>query len=151
VFFFPSCQGGVPPKAAGWYGVNPVRAAGVARSMRVNNLPSRKEQRRALRARLTREEALLWIHVRGRQLQGRKFRRQHSVGPYILDFYCPSEKLAVELDGASHDHDAAQRRDGVRTAFLQDAGIRVIRFENKDVRENPDGVLAEIARCFGSP
>jgi len=117
--------------------------------MRINNLPSRKELRQSLRANLTREEALFWTHVRGRQLQGRKFRRQHGVGPYVLDFYCPSEKLAVELDGASHDHDAAQRRDEIRTAFLRKAGIRVVRFENRDVRENLEGVLAKIARCFG--
>ena len=60
---------------------------------------SDKEKRRALRQNLTAAEATLWKYIKGRQLQGRKFRRQHPVGPYIVDFYCVEEKLAIELDG----------------------------------------------------
>jgi len=97
---------------------------------------------------LTPAESLLWVHLQHRQVQGRKFRRQHSVGIYILDFYCPAEHLAVELDGASHDHEAAQDRDEKRSEFLRKAGIRVLRFENRDVRENLEGVLKEIAGSF---
>ncbi len=83
-----------------------------------------------------------------RQLRGRKFRRQHSVGPYILDFYCPSEKLAVELDGATHDHEAAQTYDTKRSAFLEGLGIRTLRFENEEVRKNMEGVLRAIEARF---
>ena len=79
------------------------------------------------RGRLTIAEARLWNHLKDRSLWGRKFRRQHSVGPYVLDYYCPGERLAVELDGAAHDHEAAQDRDAVRTRFLQGAGIRLVR------------------------
>ena len=93
-------------------------------------------------------EARLWNHLKGRSLWGRKFRRQHSFGPYVLDFYCPGERLAVELDGAAHDHEAAQHRDAIRTRFLEGAGIRVVRFENRQVIENLEGVLAVIAREF---
>ena len=66
--------------------------------MRLHNLPAKKQQRRELRSHLTPEEAFLWSHLQQRKLSGRKFRRQHSIGPYILDFYCPAEKLAVELE-----------------------------------------------------
>jgi very-short-patch-repair endonuclease len=116
--------------------------------MRLHNLSSKKNQRRALRSQLTPEEALLWSHLQRRQLHGRKFGRQHSVGIYILDFYCPGEELAVELDGASHDHEKAREHDMARDAFLRRAGIRVLRFENRDVRENLEGVLARIAEHF---
>ena len=119
--------------------------------MRLNNRPAHKSRRRALRASLTLAEARLWLHLKQGQLKGRKFRRQHSVGAYILDFYCPAEKLPIELDGASHDHDTAQAQDFRRTRYLQDQGIRVIRFENRDVMENLEGVLAAIASQFGAP
>jgi len=116
--------------------------------MRLHNLPSSKNRRRALRSRLTPAESLLWVHLQHRQVQGRKFRRQHSVGITILDFYCPAENLAVELDGASHDHEAAQDRDAQRSEFLRRVGIRVLRFENREVRENLEGVLKAIADSF---
>ena len=114
----------------------------------VHNIPRLKPRRRELRRRLTIAEARLWNHLKDRKLRSRKFRRQHSVGPYILDFYCPGEGLAVELDGAAHDHEAAQNRDSLRTLFLQSAGIRLVRFENRQVIENLEGVLAVIARQF---
>jgi very-short-patch-repair endonuclease len=118
--------------------------------MRFHNLPEKKTQRRELRSQLTPEESYLWSYLQQRKLGGRKFRRQHSVGPYILDFYCPAEKLAVELDGSTHDHDAAQAYDERRTDFLSKLGIRIVRFENKDVRTNLDGVLAAISQTFGA-
>jgi len=105
---------------------------------------------RELRRTLTPAEACLWRHLQSSQLEGRKFRRQHCVGTYILDFYCPAERLAVELDGAAHDHEQAQRRDAARTAFLVKLGIRVVRFENRDILRNTEGVLREISRWFRS-
>jgi very-short-patch-repair endonuclease len=116
--------------------------------MRLNNLPKLKARRRVLRRSLTPAETRLWKYLQRSQLQGRKFRRQHSVGSYILDFYCPAEKLAVELDGAAHDHEAAFAMDERRSAWLLSAGIRVVRFENELVLKNLEGVLAEIARHF---
>ena len=73
------------------------------------------------------------------------------MGRYVLDFYCPGEKLAVELDGAIHDCDFAQRHDRTRDEFLQSAGIRILRFQNDDVMKNLDGVLSEIRRHFTTP
>jgi len=67
-----------------------------------------------------------------------------------LDFFCASERMAIELDGAPHDHEAAQERDRTRDDFLARARIRVLRFENRDVVTNLEGVLAEIARQFRS-
>ncbi len=67
---------------------------------------------------------------------------------YSQDFYCPAEKLAVELDGASHDHESAQDHDARRDQFLSKLGIRTVRFENRDVRKNIEGVLAMIEQAF---
>ncbi len=117
-----------------------------------HNAPELKLRRRDLRASLSPAEALLWQHLQRSRLEGRKFRRQHSVGPYVLDFYCPSERLAIELDeAAANDHDLAARRDVLRTTFLATTGVRVIRFEDQAVVRNPEGVLASITRCFGAP
>jgi len=66
----------------------------------------------------------------------------------VLDFYCVAEQLAIELDGAAHDHDAGQLHDRTRDTYLERSGIRVLRFENKEVIRNLEGVLAEIARHF---
>ncbi|WP_210464616.1 endonuclease domain-containing protein [Rufibacter roseolus] len=114
----------------------------------IHNVPPLKENRRNLRNNLTSAEAFLWKILQRSQLDGKKFRRQHSVGPYILDFYCPSEMLAIELDGAHHFTYAGMENDHVRTAYLQNLNIRVIRFENKDVFEQTEGVIEEIRRSF---
>ena len=107
-----------------------------------------KQFRKELRNNLTPAEAALWKALQRGQLDGRKFRRQHSFGKYILDFYCPAEKLAVELDGRHHFSDAGFEVDSGRTAFLNSLGIRVLRFENKVVFEQLDGVLEEIRNAF---
>lgn len=107
-----------------------------------------KGHRKELRQNLTPAEAALWKALQGGQLDGRKFRRQHSFGNYILDFYCPAEKLAVELDGRHHFSDAGFEAESERTAFLNCHGIRVLRFENKVVFEQLDGVLEEIRLAF---
>jgi len=110
-----------------------------------SNLAPLKSRRQELRSALTPAEIRLWQALKGKQLAGRKFRRQHSMGRYVVDFFCPAEKLAVELDGASHDSAAANRRDEGRDAFLSSLGIEVLRFENRHVMENLEGVLAEIS------
>ena len=104
--------------------------------------------RQHLRSEGTPAEAFLWRYLKARRLSGRRFRRQYGVGPYVLDFYCPVERLAVELDGAVHDDPAARTYDDARTAVLRTEGIRVVRFENRRVFEETGGVLAEIASHF---
>lgn len=114
----------------------------------INNLPYLLGYRRALRKRLTPAEAFMWKLLQGHKLGGRKFRRQHSVGNYILDFYCYSENLALELDGAGHFTEEGLQKDAIRTAYLNEYGITVIRFENKLVFEKTDWVLEEIRKRF---
>ena len=116
--------------------------------MQVNNLKYLKQKRRDLRNDLTSAEATMWRYLKHSKLDGRKFRRQHSVGDYILDFYCPSEKLAVELDGSSHDDDAAQSYDELRTVFLNRVGIKVIRFQNDEVFDFEELICDEIRKHF---
>ncbi len=87
--------------------------------------------------------------LQGKQLEGRKFRRQYSVENYILDFYCPSEKIAVELDGEGHFELSQEEYDYERDLFLRHCGIKVLRFENQWVWKYPEGLLQEIKNNFG--
>jgi very-short-patch-repair endonuclease len=114
----------------------------------LNNLSHKKDERRALRNNLTPAEAKLWSVLKSGQLSGRKFRRQHSVGEFILDFYCPQEKLAIELDGAGHFTASGNLHDAARTAYLNAVGIRVIRFENKLIWSALESVLQAIESSF---
>ncbi len=119
------------------------------RKEKINNLPYLKTFRKELRNNLTPAEARFWKAVQNKNLEGRKFRRQHSAGSYILDFYCPSEKLAVELDGEIHFGDAAREYDYERKLFLEYYGIKVLRFENKLVFDELEWVLGVIKSSFG--
>lgn len=105
-----------------------------------NRRPHRTLRRR-LRSHGTPAEAPLWPLLKARRLDGWRWRRQFSVGPYILDFYCPAARLAVELDGAVHDAPARRDYDADRTRHLATVGIRVLRFENRAVFEAPHAVL----------
>ena len=115
----------------------------------LNNLPHLKTFRKELRNNLTPAEAKLWTMLQGKQMDGRKFRRQHSFANYILDFYCPEERLAIELDGQGHFEASQAEYDRERDLFLETFGIRVLRFENKWVWDNPDGLLDEVKSYFG--
>ncbi|MBS1772178.1 MAG: endonuclease domain-containing protein [Bacteroidetes bacterium] len=108
------------------------------------------DSRRELRNNPTPEEALLWDRLKNKQLQNRKFRRQHSIGNYILDFYCPSEMIAVELDGAHHFTTAGKQYDDERTLYLNEIGIRVLRFPNSSVTNDIEVVLGKICEHFKS-
>ena len=97
--------------------------------------------RRELRNNSTPEEAVLWTQIKSRKIKGYKWRRQHPIGEYILDFYCPEAKLCIELDGAAHYTYNGAREDSIRTSFLNSKGIKVIRFENRLIWDNIDGVI----------
>ncbi len=114
----------------------------------LNNKPILKTRRQELRNNATPAEKLLWSVLQHSNLGGYKFRRQHSVGMYILDFYCPAEKFAVELDGDSHFTDEAREHDRQRTEYLNGFGIRVIRFLNTDVYDNLQEVCEKIVECL---
>ena len=115
---------------------------------RYANLPGLKAIRRDLRNHATVAEKALWQILKGRQLHGRKFRRQHSLGQYVVDFYCPSERLAVELDGSVHDDPQRAAYDADRQREIEALGVRVMRFANDEVLQTPDVVEEAIATCF---
>src|SRR3990172_10469698 len=102
-------------------------------SEKIHNVKNLKENRKKLRHNLTPAEAKLWSLLKDSRLEDSKFRRQHSVGPYVLDFYCPKEKLCIELDGMVHFTDEGYEYDTARTEYLRSMDIRVLRFENKDL------------------
>ena len=108
------------------------------------NGSSMKDLRRELRQSQTPAESLLWSRLRNRQLADRKFRRQHSIGGYIVDFYCAEEKLIVEVDGSVHDTPDAQRYDAERGDVLCGLGLSLMRFRNEQVLETIDIVLQKI-------
>ena len=114
--------------------------------MTVHNIQPLKSRRKGLRSAMTPAEIRLWQALKHRQLNGLKFRRQPSIGPFIADFYCPAAKLVIELDGSAHDSESAQQQDAERTAYLVSLGLRVVRFENREVMANLEGVLCEIRR-----
>lgn len=103
-----------------------------------------KARRKELRKSGTDFERLLWKYLRNKQFYKIKFLRQYSVGPYILDFYCPSARLAIELDGGGHAEDNQKIYDCDRTRYLQDKDIKVIRFWNTDITKNTETVLEKI-------
>jgi len=114
----------------------------------INNRRALKELRQQLRNNATPAEWELWNKLKQKQLEGRKFRRQHSVGDYILDFYCPTEKLCIELDGAYHLTLMQRQLDELRTEYLNSLNITVLRFKNSEVLENIEGVLEAIKATF---
>jgi len=99
---------------------------------------------RRLRRKQTREEAQLWQTLRAGRFAGFKFRRQHSLGGYYLDFYCPAARLSVELDGFEHGLPRQQEHDAAREQFLAAEDIEELRFWNHQWRSNREGVLWEI-------
>ncbi|MCK6554739.1 endonuclease domain-containing protein [Candidatus Binatia bacterium] len=109
-------------------------------------MPSAATRRaRRLRRRATDAEGRLWYHVRARQVDGAKFRRQEPLGPYMVDFCCVESRLVVEVDGGQHFEQ--REYDEERSRFLELSGYRVLRFWNNEVMENIEGVLARIGEA----
>ena len=100
---------------------------------------------RKLRQKSTEAEKKLWSLLRNRQLKGKKFRRQHAIANYILDFYCHECKLRIELDGNVHTTIGAKKYDTSRTVLLKEIGITVLRFWNGEVLQNTSKVLQVIS------
>jgi len=117
----------------------------------VHNQSAMEPRRRELRRNLTPAEASLWKSLQRSQVCGKKFRRQHSVGPYILDFYCPECRLAVELDGQGHFSSGVSEYDYRRDEYLKELNIRMLRFENRLVFKNLEGVLHTISDHLTTP
>jgi very-short-patch-repair endonuclease len=118
-----------------------------ANTARVEALPRVK----ALRNASTDAERQLWSVLRSRQLGHAKFRRQHQVGAFILDFYCPAAKLVIELDGGQHYPDEGISKDEGRTRFLEANGIRLLRFTDTEVLTQLDAESQAILAALQSP
>ena len=113
---------------------------------RVYDRPMPSSIARKLRKTPTDAEKRLWAKLREKQMDGFRFRRQHPIGPHVVDFFCPEAKLIVEVDGGQHTAEG----DADRTRWLESAGYRIIRFWNNDVLGNMAGVLERIAEALNA-
>jgi very-short-patch-repair endonuclease len=118
--------------------------------MKLYNKKQRQAHRHNLRRNMTSAEVTLWTLINKRQLDGVRFLRQYSIGNYIVDFYSPSCKLAIELDGQSHFEEAQIEYDQRRTAFMNGQGVRVLRFENFEVFDYTQRTLDTIRKYLHS-
>ena len=108
------------------------------------NKKSEKEKRRYLRKNITLAEKIVWLNIRHKQIEGERFLRQFSVKQYVLDFYCPKLRLAIEVDGETHLTDEELEYDKQRQDYLESLGLIVLRFRNEEVFNNADSVLNRI-------
>ena len=109
--------------------------------MSYSNPIESKEFRQNLRKEATSCERILWHYLRGRQLEGLKFRQQHGYGPYVMDFYCPALQWCIEVDGKVHDTTEQKEKDDDRSAFLAQHGIIVTRIRNEGIEEDTHKVI----------
>ena len=111
--------------------------------MKVFDKESTKIKRRILKKEMTNAELILWEKLRRDQL-GVRFKRQYGIGEYIVDFYCSKLKLVIEVDGSRHFTENGLEYDRIREEFMKGLGIKTIRFENKEVEEDIEGVIRTI-------
>lgn len=113
--------------------------------------PQLKQNSRALRSDMTDAEQRLWSRLRRKQINGWQFYRQKPIGEYIVDFYCPSARLVVELDGSQHLEPQHQAADQRRSTYLANLGLRVLRFDNRQVLLETDAVVEAVAGIPPAP
>ncbi|MCC2630309.1 MAG: hypothetical protein K0S38_118 [Candidatus Paceibacter sp.] len=111
----------------------------------IHNAKNMQARRRELRKNATLQEIILWKYLRKKKL-GYLFYRQHSIGPYVVDFYCPQAKLIIELDGQQHQELENKKYDSERTVFFETLGFRVIRFWNSEIDNEINSVLFTIQK-----
>jgi very-short-patch-repair endonuclease len=109
----------------------------------VHNILGMSERRKELRRKTTLEENLLWQKLRRNQL-GCKFRRQHSIGGYVADFYCAQARLVIEIDGDSHSSLDQKEYDAFRSSYLGELNHEVLRFKNVEICDDPEKVISRI-------
>jgi very-short-patch-repair endonuclease len=112
------------------------------------NKTSEKDKRQSLRNNMPPAEQLIWARLKGKQVENCKFRRQYSVGAFVIDFYTVELKLAIEIDGDSHFADGAEVADRERQSFIESSGIRFLRFTNRQVYEELDAVIEAISQMI---
>ncbi|NEQ48072.1 MAG: endonuclease domain-containing protein [Leptolyngbya sp. SIOISBB] len=112
--------------------------------------PKLKAIARRLRNNMTPAEIILWQHLKGKQMDGYDFDRQKPIDAYIVDFYCKRLKLAIEVDGSSHNCEASQIQDRYRQSRLESLGISFLRFQNGEVQHETEAVLSTIRAWISS-
>jgi len=110
---------------------------------KIYNCRKLKSLRQKLKRQSIKSEDILWYELKDKQL-GYKFRRQHGIGNYIVDFYCPRLKLVIEVDGITHDDPQVASRDKIRQKYLEELGLKVIRYTTDEVFNNLEGVVLDI-------
>jgi very-short-patch-repair endonuclease len=116
----------------------------------INNIKRLFTRRKDLRNKSTPQEIYLWVKIKNSQL-GEKFRRQHSIGGYIVDFYCPNKKLTIEIDGSQHFIKENIEYDKIREDYLKEIGINTLRFTNKEINTEIESVLEKIKSYISPP
>jgi very-short-patch-repair endonuclease len=116
----------------------------------IYNIKKLFERRKELRNNSTPQETLLWSKLKNSQI-GLKFRRQHSIGGYIVDFYCPTKRLVVEIDGSQHFIKNNKEYDKIRSNYFEGLDIKVLRFTNAEINTSLDGVLQKIISMVRTP
>ena len=119
--------------------------------MQIFNRPSTRGKRKDLRRSQTEAEIALWQKLRDKEFMGYKFFRQYGIGEYIADFYCPEQRLAIEIDGSQHYTDDGREYDESREKYMSSLFIKTMRFTNLDVLQNIEGVLSEIEKELELP
>ncbi|QMS92204.1 endonuclease domain-containing protein [Nostoc edaphicum CCNP1411] len=114
----------------------------------IYNKTSEKSKRQQLRNNMPPAERIVWAKIRGQQIEDCKFRRQYSIDAFVVDFYTPELKLAIEIDGESHYQDGIPEYDYERQAFLESKGTKVVRFTNQEIYQDLDGVLERIRQVI---
>ena len=130
-----------PPDSGGGSGSKGLNTSYISKR---HNQQEQTLLRKTLRNNATAPEALLWMKLKGKQIDGLKFRRQFGVGPYVIDFYCPELRLGIELDGEIHNRFDTEMHDNIRTAFLRENRITLLRYKNEVVYQNVDAIVEDI-------
>ena len=112
--------------------------------MKFYNLKKHTKTRKALRNNMPPAEVILWTHLKRKRFRGLKFRRQYGIDRYVVDFYCPKLRLAIEVDGINHLGKKQKLKDQKRQAEIESCGIKVLRYMNTDIYDNIDGVVEDL-------
>ena len=112
--------------------------------------PKNRKKRRLLRSQMTPAETRLWLRLRAKEFLGLKFRRQHGIGPYIVDFYCPERSIVIEVDGDVHASEGQRLKDRAREEALRNLGLQIFRYTNDEVLTNLEGVLENLRVRLGA-
>ncbi len=118
---------------------------------KIFNKKSQTQKRKLLRKNLPKTEIALWVKLKNKKINGFKFRRQYSINRYVVDFYCPMLKLAIEIDGNYHNTAETKNYDKLRQNFIENYGIKFLRFSNSDITENLEGVIKTISQYCKKP